>query len=197
MKITDKMRRVMKMFGVKHLPRKDKSHDIGLEVLGLSGIWFITGASGSGKTDLLNRLYNGTDVDERISTDDIEIDTNRSLIDDMDGELFGNLKVLSQAGLSDVYCMLSGVNTLSDGQKLRYRIAKALISDKHVIFIDNFCDGLDRVTASVIAHNIHRVAKKNKKMFVLASCHEDFLPELQPDMVIIKRFNREDEIIRR
>ncbi len=60
---------------------------------------------------------------------------------------------------------------------------------KKVIFADEFCSNLDRITASVISYNVHRFAKENKVTFILASSHEDILLDLQPDTVIVKEFS--------
>ena len=193
MKVTDRMKSLMKMFGVqdKHFAKPASE----VEDIRLDGICFINGCSGAGKSLLLQEMYDRSLESERINVSDIDVCAKTSLIDSIGGELFESLKILSRAGLSDVFCLLSRVEELSDGQKARYRLAKALVGGKKMIFIDNFCDGLDRITACVIAHNIRRVANDSKKVFVLASCHDDFLAELMPDVVVIKYRNRKHEVI--
>jgi len=86
---------------------------------------------------------------------------------------------------------------LSEGQKYRYRLAKALASGKQFIFADEFCSALDRITASVIAWNIRRFADKNKVTFILASSHDDILIDLEPDILIKKDFSDDAEVVYR
>jgi ABC-type ATPase with predicted acetyltransferase domain len=105
------------------------------------------------------------------------------------------LRTLSNAGLTDVFCVLNSPATLSEGQKYRYRIAKALADNKQFIFADEFCSQLDRVTAAVISHNLRKFASKTGKIFVLASAHDDLLADLLPEVIVIKHLAGEAEII--
>jgi ABC-type ATPase with predicted acetyltransferase domain len=86
---------------------------------------------------------------------------------------------------------------LSDGQKYRYRLAKALASGRKMIFADEFCSSLDRISAAVIAFNTHKFAKRNAVSFVLASSHDDLLNDLLPDVVVIKHLAGKAEVIYR
>jgi len=83
---------------------------------------------------------------------------------------------------------------LSEGQKYRFRLAKALASGKQIIFADEFCSNLDRITATVIAYQIRKFATRHKVAFVLASGHEDILADLRPDVVIVKHLNGKTEV---
>ena len=99
------------------------------------------------------------------------------------------MEILSKAGLSDVFSMLNHPAALSAGQQWRYRLAKAIMSKKQWIFADEFTASLDRITACVIAHNLRKLAAQTDKIFILASCHEDMLVDLQPDVIVIKYLN--------
>jgi len=107
------------------------------------------------------------------------------------------LALLSTAGLSDVFCILNEPAGLSDGQKWRFKLAMALASGREFVFADEFCSGLDRVTAAVISYNVHKFAKRNRVTFVLASSHEDTLMDLQPDTLIIKELSGPARVIRK
>ena len=71
----------------------------------------------------------------------------------------------------------------------------ALASKKRFVFADEFCSELDRITAAVIAYNIHKFAKKNGVTFVLASSHEDILLDLAPDVMVVKELSGKTEVI--
>jgi ABC-type ATPase with predicted acetyltransferase domain len=102
--------------------------------------------------------------------------------------------MMSYAGLSDVFCMLTAPANLSEGQKYRFRLACCLASGKKLIFADEFCSNLDRITAAVIAYNVRRFAKKAGVTFFLASSHDDILVDLQPDVLVVKRFTGPAEV---
>jgi len=197
-KLTDKVVSVMKMFGL-DLDRVNSNAlchkcQINLEP---GDICYITGPSGAGKSVLLRELYNLCSPQDRINLNDVRLESDRCLIDCFEGGFLEGLKLLSKAGLSDVFAVLNRPDRLSDGQKYRYRLARALADGRKIIFADEFCSSLDRITAAVIAHNIRKFAKRNNKTFVLASSHDDLLADLAADVVIIKHLTGETEVIYR
>ncbi|RKY09984.1 MAG: ABC transporter [Planctomycetota bacterium] len=194
--LTEKVRAVMRMFGldVQRLRQGCRRHECTLK-LTAGDICYITGASGAGKSVLLGELYEQTPPDQRLWLGDIPIESDKSLVDCIEGDFFSALRVLSRAGLSDAFSVLNEPAMLSAGQKYRYRLARALAGDKRMIFADEFCSTLDRIAAAVISHNIRKIAGDTGKTFVLASSHDDLLCDLQPDVIVIKHFAGDDEII--
>jgi len=187
----------MRMFGLNLARLKSPiSHECEVSIKP-GEICFITGPSGAGKSVLLEGLYASTPVEERLCVKDIELETDKSLIDCIEGDFFTALKVLSKAGLSDVFCVLNQPSRLSEGQQYRYRLARALVSEKKFIFADEFCSSLDRISAAVISHNIRKMAVETGKTFILASSHDDLLCDLLPDIVIIKHLTGNTEVIYR
>ena len=179
-------------------------------------IVYITGPSGAGKSVLLREMQKGVPAEERISIDEIRLPADRAAVDCI-GEEFRiengefripnskfiipnkmttieALQILSYAGLSDVFCILTAPANLSEGQQYRFRLACALAAGKKVVFADEFCSSLDRITAAVIAYNVRRFARRNKVTFFLASSHEDILADLQPDVLVVKRFSGPAEV---
>jgi ABC-type ATPase with predicted acetyltransferase domain len=98
-------------------------------------------------------------------------------------------------GLNDVFCVLNQPTHLSDGQKYRFRLAMALASGREFVFADEFCSNLDRITAAVIAYNMHKFAKRKGVTFILATSHDDTLIDLEPDVLIVKQLSGPAEII--
>ncbi len=181
--LTEKVRSVMRMFGldVQQLRQGSRRHECTLK-LTAGDICYITGASGTGKSVLLGELYGQMPPDQRLWLGDIPIESDKSLVDCIEGDFFSELNEQSM---------------LSEGQKYRYRLARALAGDKQMIFADEFCSTLDRIAAAVISHNIRKIATDSRRTFVLASSHDDLLCDLQPDVIVIKHFAGADEIIYR
>lgn len=194
--LTEKVLTVMRMFGVdlKRLRESGSSHECQVRLQD-GDICYITGASGAGKSVLLGELQNAVSSDESVNLDEIELEDDRSLIDCFSGDCLETLKTLSKSGLNDVFTVLNQPRYLSDGQKYRFRLAKALSTERKIIFADEFCSALDRISAAVIAYNIRKFADHNGTIFVLASSHDDIMSDLQPDVVIVKHLNGETEVI--
>lgn len=156
---------------------------------------FITGQSGAGKSLLIRALKAhlgkaGSCVDLA----DVPLATGKPLVDSFgegpDG-LERALHALSVAGLSDAYLFLRRPCELSDGQKYRFRLARALalVADYGgAIVIDEFCSNLDRITARIIAANCRKFADRYGVSFVAASAHEDIVEDLDPDVLIEKLY---------
>lgn len=197
-KVTKKTVAVMKMFGLdlERLRVKAFTHKCRV-TLNDGDICYIVGASGAGKSVILREIYSQTPENERVRLDDIELEDDRSVVDCIDGSFFESLKALSKAGLNDVFTVLQTPSKLSEGQKYRYRLAKAIASGAKTIFADEFCSNLDRITAAVIAYNIHKLAKRFGRRFVLASSHDDLLGDLAADVLVIKHLTGETEVVYR
>jgi len=186
----------MRMFGltVERLSESAVTYKCRLEIND-GDIVYITGPSGAGKSVLLRELEKAVPVLERINLDEIELPVEKTLVDCIEGDFLSALKLLSTAGLNDVFCVLNQPANLSDGQKYRFRLAAALASGKRFIFADEFCTSLDRITAAVIAYNIQWYAKRNKVTFILASSHEDILLDLAPDVLVVKELSGPAEVV--
>ena len=194
--ITQKVGAVMRMFGVslEHLRKSPLVHECELTI-GEGEVCFLTGASGSGKSVLLREIYRQFDETSAVWLDDIEIESQGTLIDCIEGNYVEGLRNLSKAGLKDVYCILTSPSQLSEGQKYRYKLAKALASGKRYIFADEFCSNLDRITAGVISYNIRKFAKMYGVSFFCASAHDDLMADLRPEVLVIKRLAGPADVI--
>jgi len=193
---TQRARELMRLFGVRteRLTQQRLRHGCRLRVRP-GDIIYITGASGAGKTVLLNALYQQIDIHDRLRLDDIELADDRPLIDCIDQPLFATTETFSRAGMGDVFCMLQTPAALSLGQQHRYRLGRALAGSASFIFADEFTSSLDRITAASIAHQLRKHSRRTGKVFVLASSHEDTLKDLLPDILIIKNLNGRTETL--
>ena len=196
--LTEKVVSVMRMFGV-DIDRLNENAVVHRCCVDLSDgqICYITGPSGAGKSVILRSMYDRCDKNERLWLDDIELASDKCVVDCVDGSVFESLGILAKAGLSDVFAVLNKPALLSDGQKYRYRLARALASGRRVIFADEFCANLDRITAAVVACNLRQFASRSGVSFVLGGTDEHFLADLAADVLVVKRLAGPAEVIYR
>lgn len=194
--ISSRAASVMKMFGLDLDDVRDRQpiHQVHFD-LSAGGICFITGPSGGGKSVVLRELYKQFSTDDKIMLNEISADRNERLVDCFDCDLGEAMRVLSKAGISDAFNLLEKPKHLSEGQQYRYRLAQAFAAGKKVVFADEFCSTLDRLTAAVVACKTARFARKEGLTLIVASSHDDLLADMQPDVVIIKRSRGKTEIV--
>ncbi|MHC4462435.1 MAG: ATP-binding cassette domain-containing protein [Planctomycetota bacterium] len=195
-RITEKAAQVCRMFGltVDRLTERRIIHSCQLEIND-GDIVYITGPSGAGKSVLLGELEKSIPASDRVNLARIKLPRDKTLIDCIDGDFMTALRTLSTAGLNDVFCVLNQPSNLSDGQKYRFRLAMALAAGKKFVFADEFCSELDRITAAVIAYNIHKFAKRTGVTFILASSHDDILLDLLADVLVTKELSGPAQVI--
>ncbi|MFB0524317.1 MAG: ABC transporter [Phycisphaerae bacterium] len=194
--ITDRVASVCRMFGLNadRLTERRFNHKCQLEIQD-GDIVYITGPSGVGKSMLLGELEKSIPASDRVNLAQIELPSDKTLIDCIDGDLLRGLRLLSTAGLNDCFCILNQPSNLSAGEKYRFRLAMALAAEKKFVFADEFCCELDRITAAVISYRLHKFAKRTGTTFILASSHEDILLDLAPDVLVVKELSGSTEVI--
>ncbi len=146
-----------------------------------SQIVCFTGDSGSGKSSLMRAVQNKlTGV---LNIDQIELG-DHSLIDALELPLKQAMQILSACGLSEAQLMLRSPTELSDGQRYRFRLARAISKKPNWILADEFTATLDRTLAKVIAFNLRKLADRTGIGFLIATTHEDIVEDLAPDLHI-------------
>jgi ABC-type ATPase with predicted acetyltransferase domain len=194
--LTDKVVQVCRMFGLTadRLSEKCVIYDCRMEINN-GDIVYITGPSGAGKSVLLKELEKAIPASDRVNLARIKLPRDKTLIDCIEADMLTSLRMLSDAGLNDVFCILNQPANLSEGQKYRFRLAMAMAAEKKFIFADEFCSGLDDITAAVISYNIHKFAKRTGTTFILASSHDDILLDLAPDVLVLKELSDKTQVI--
>lgn len=151
---------------------------------------YITGQSGSGKSLLLKELERQMAAEGKrvVNLDRVELDDTKSLIDQIGEDTNDALRILSIAGLNDAYLYLRRPCELSDGQRYRFRLAKAIEIKAEVVVADEFMAVLDRTAAKVIAYSVQKTARKAGMTVIVATTHTDMVADLQPSLFIEKRY---------
>lgn len=109
---------------------------------------------------------------------------DRPIIDSWPGSPIENTARLSNVGLADAFTWARQYHELSDGQRARWNIADLLRDDGEVCVFDDFCNGLDRVTARAVAWTLQKNARKYGKTIICLTPHEDLDQSLAPDVHI-------------
>lgn len=152
----------------------------------------IVGASGSGKSSvlacLLGRFPQAVCVDRVVFPEDSAVvDTVAPTV-----ELREALRLLGACGLAEAPLWLRRFSVLSEGEKFRTRLAAALglaleRGRSAPLLCDEFCSGLHRRAALAVAHNLRKIARREKLSIVVACSQEDVLADLAPDVVVRMR----------
>ncbi len=159
---------------------------------------YITGESGGGKSLLLRDLEAELRKHEEfrpvLSFDSILVDPGERAIEGVGRSVTESIEILSGVGLGEAYLFLRRYSELSDGQKFRYRMAKALTKNPKTLIIDEFCSNLDRTTAKVLAFLTQRWCRRKGITLVVATAHDDLVEDLGPDVLVVKRFGSSAEV---
>jgi ABC-type dipeptide/oligopeptide/nickel transport system ATPase subunit len=141
-------------------------------------IGVIVGRSGSGKTSIAKQLF----PDAYIRGFDYK---NKCVLDDFPQtlETCEITKMLCSVGFASPPDWLKSYDCLSQGEKMRVDIARALCLEKPLIVFDEFTSVVDREIAKISAFAISKAVCRSKKRFIAVTCHYDVVDWLDPDWV--------------
>lgn len=142
-------------------------------------VGLIYGGSGTGKSTIINELFNQKIIKS------YDYDNTKSVIDNMPDhksldEIYNSFYSI---GFGSIPSWLKPYHVLSNGEKMRVDVARALLDTEDVVVIDEFTSVVDREVAKLASFAISKHVKKLDKQFIGVSCHKDILEWLEPDWV--------------
>jgi len=168
---------------------------------------FVTGASGGGKTTLLRQVAEQLSPRSDVHVIDFhQLDRavdDKPLVDQFDAPLDDTTRYLALAGLNDAFVMLRCPRQLSDGQRYRFALARAIAQAEQcdaamiVVLAEEFGATLDRQTAAIIARNVRKWTRRTGVCFLAATTHDDLLEPLEPDTLVVQHPGRAMEVLQR
>ena len=154
-----------------NIPTEERDWKIGL----------IYGPSGSGKTTIANELFPNMLVHSGFRWP-----KDKPVIDGFGKELSTKriVSTLNSVGFSSPPSWLKPFAILSNGQKFRVELAKALLENRNGLVFDEFTSVVDRQVAQIGCAAIEKtIRKKELPPFIAVSCHHDIIDWLRPDWV--------------
>lgn len=146
-------------------------------------IGLIVGRSGSGKTTIARELFDADIIDGFTWIHD-------NILDDMPkcASTKDIAATLTAVGFSSPPSWLKPYAVLSNGEKMRCEIARAILENRDQFVFDEFTSVVDRNVARVASLAIQKAIRRQDKRFIAVTCHYDVQDWLMPDWV----FNTDD-----
>jgi ABC-type transport system involved in cytochrome c biogenesis ATPase subunit/GNAT superfamily N-acetyltransferase len=176
--------RVTQLEGLFDVPRAERAaaeyhFDVPLEERPWQ-VGLITGPSGAGKSTVARHLF-GDNLVERY-----DWGRGRAVVD-----CFGALGIreisaaLSSVGFSSPPSWLKPYSVLSNGEKFRADLARAIVDERELVVVDEFTSVVDRTVGRVGANAVAKAVRARPgKRFVAVTCHDDVTDWLQPDWIL-------------
>lgn len=142
-------------------------------------IGLIVGNSGTGKTTIAKQLFGENIIKEYL------FNRENSIIDDMPKEKSVKeiTQIFNKVGFSSPPSWLKSYEVLSNGEKMRVKLAYNLLSDNKLICFDEFTSVVDRNVAKITSTCIQKTIRKLNKKFIAVGCHFDIIDWLEPDWI--------------
>lgn len=195
------VRLIMDSFGIE--TSKISNRVVGPVDISLSrgSISLITGASGAGKSILLQALSSesmpyGVTKNFSGNSNFLKTCTLSALPDGIPifqyfADLYGPERAfdaLCHVGLSEAMVFIKPFELLSMGQRYRTMFANLILSDADVWLVDEFCSNLDPITSKILSVRLKKLAKRMGRFVAVASANTGhFIDALNPDKVYVVR----------
>ena len=141
-------------------------------------IGLIVGKSGTGKTTIAKQLF------EKAYVTSYKYE-KETILDDMPKEcsLEQITSAFNSVGFSSPPSWLKPYSVLSNGQKMRVDLARAILEKNNLFVFDEFTSVVDRNVAKIGSFAMQKAIRKTKKQFIAVTCHKDVEDWLLPDWI--------------
>ena len=141
-------------------------------------VGLIVGKSGTGKTTIAKQLFE----DAYITSYGYTAET---VLDDMPKECSVEeiTAAFNSVGFSSPPSWLKPYSVLSNGQKMRVDLARAILEKNELFVFDEFTSVVDRNVAQIGSFAMQKAIRKTDKKFIAVTCHFDVQDWLLPDWV--------------
>ena len=142
----------------------------------------IVGPSGSGKSTVARQAFG----DALYQAHDWPAD--RAMLEGFKDTLSIKeiVQALTSVGISSPPSWIKPYAVLSNGEKFRCDLARAILTDRPLVAFDEFTSVVDRTVAQIGSAALSKAIRKGHiaRKFVAVSCHYDILDWLEPDWVL-------------
>ena len=141
-------------------------------------VGLIVGGSGTGKSTIAREVFG----DNYIHGYDYKA---KSVIDDMpEGKSIKDItKAFTSVGFASPPSWLKPYAVLSNGERMRCDLARAILEERDVFVFDEFTSVVNREVAKTGSLAIQKAVRKLGKKFIAVSCHSDITEWLMPDWI--------------
>jgi ABC-type dipeptide/oligopeptide/nickel transport system ATPase subunit len=151
------------------LPIEDDDWQIGV----------IVGRSGSGKSSIAKRLFPEAYTLGFVYSHKCILDDFPEILET--GEI---TKMLCRVGFASPPDWLKACSCLSQGEKMRVDVARALCLPQKLVVFDEFTSVVDREVAKIGSYTVSKAVRRQPdKQFIAVTCHYDVVDWLEPDWV--------------
>lgn len=141
-------------------------------------IGLIVGKSGTGKTTIAKQLF----PNSYITNYQYNAET---VLDDMpkNASVEEITSAFNSVGFSSPPSWLKPYSVLSNGQKMRVDLARAILEQNDLFVFDEFTSVVDRNVAQIGSFAMQKAIRKTDKQFIAVTCHFDVIDWLLPDWI--------------
>lgn len=141
-------------------------------------VGLIVGGSGTGKTTIARECF----PEAQWANYEYKKD---SVIDDMPEH--ATVKDIEMAftsvGFASPPSWLKPYHVLSNGEKMRCDLARAMLDNNEIIVFDEFTSVVNREVAKTSSYAISKAVRRKGKKFIAVACHKDIVEWLEPDWI--------------
>lgn len=141
-------------------------------------VGLIVGGSGTGKSTIAKEVFSDAYINGYEYGD-------KPVVDEMPkGKSIKDIEMaFTSVGFSSPPSWLKPYHVLSNGEKMRADLARAILEDRDLFVFDEFTSVVNREVAKTGSLAIQKAVRRSDKRFIAVSCHKDITEWLMPDWI--------------